>query len=86
MNKVESVDCDNCVKILQYLYNKDEVDIRELDGHMRTNGITTSVYHLNKHLKPNELIIISKKGLIKKRNYVKITEKGKMVLDDTLEK
>lgn len=83
---VSIIDCNNCVKILQYLDEHGEAEVRELDGYMRTNGITTTIYHLNKHLEPNELVITSKRGMIRKRNFVKITAKGKKVLDKTLGK
>jgi len=81
------IDCDVCIKILNYLKeNKDSVKVREVDGYMRTQGVTTTDYHIKKHLEPLSLVTVAKKGTIKKKPYVKITEKGTKLTDKTLNK
>lgn len=81
------IDCDNCIEILNYLKSqKDSVELSKLDGYMRTKGITTTVYHVRKHLIPLNLVVVAKKGTIKKKEHIKITEKGSKLSDKTLNK
>jgi repressor of nif and glnA expression len=79
------MDCDVCMKILNYLNEgKESIEVRKIDGYMRTQGVTTTDYHIKKHLEPLSLVTVTKKGTIKKKPYAKITEKGAKLTDKTL--
>jgi hypothetical protein len=79
------IDCNICIEIVDYLKSqKDSVELRKLDGYMRTKDVTTAVYHVRKHLIPLNLVTVAKKGSIKKREHIKITEKGSKLTDKTL--
>ena len=82
--KVPIVDCGVCLSILEYLNERGELESRFLDGYMRTNGVTTTAYHLKRHLEPNEFVIRRKRGLIRKVTHVSITDKGREILGRTL--
>lgn len=84
--KAPIIDCDVCLSILEYLNDRGEVALSFLEGHMRTNEITTTTYHLKNHLEPNEFVIMPKRGLIRKVTHVSITDKGREILDRTLTK
>jgi len=72
--------------IMKLISEKNEVLIKELDGRMRANGITTTWYHLRNHLELAGFVEIYQKGTIKKKKYVKMTEKGKNALENTINK
>ena len=53
---------------------------------MRSKDITTVNHHLNTHLIKNGMATIEKKGAIKKERFIKITDKGKSALSETLKR
>jgi repressor of nif and glnA expression len=75
------------MEILKYLNeHKESIEVRKLDGHMRTQDVTTTEYHIKKHLEPLSLVTITPRGTIKKKPHIKITEKGTKLTDKTLNK
>jgi repressor of nif and glnA expression len=84
---VPIIDCDRCLELLRYLNeHKEGVELQKLDGFMRTKGVTTTVYHLKRHLNPKDLVTLLEKGTFRKMRYVKITENGVKALSKTLNK
>jgi len=66
--------------------HKNGLKFNLLEGQMRSKDITTVNHHLNTHLIKNGMATIEKKGAIKKERFIKITDKGKSALSETLKR